>query len=77
MGKRQAGYPFHFEDECLHNVKPGEPFFVLRGQDEMAPDLVETWARQAELLKIAPEKVIEARKVAAEMRDWKPRRLPT
>lgn len=35
-----------FEDSCLDNTKPGEPIFVLRAHDKIAPLAVYAWVRE-------------------------------
>ena len=57
-------------DACLAKVKPGEPIFVLRSQDCLAPELVEIWAKKALGLGCPMEKVQEAKEVARTMRNW-------
>lgn len=64
------------DDKCLAKVQPGEPIFVLRGQDLLAPLLVREWASLAELRGCAPEKVAEARECAAAMERWPTRKYP-
>ena len=34
-------------DQCLAKLHPGEPFFVLRGQDILAADAVDAWLTAA------------------------------
>jgi hypothetical protein len=60
-----------FRDGCLSRVRPDEPIFVLRAQDVFAPEVVECWADHVEGAagEDAP-KVVEARKLAAQMREW-------
>ena len=35
---------FKGSDACLANVKGDEPIFVLRAQDQLAPNAVKAWA---------------------------------
>lgn len=35
-----------FEDSCLDNTKPGEPIFVLRAHDKLAPPTVRDWIQR-------------------------------
>lgn len=62
--------------ECLKNAADDEPIFVLRAQDCIADMLVDCWAKcmQNDLGEDHP-KVIGAKKVAAEMRAWKFRKI--
>ena len=55
---------------CLGKAAVDEPVFVLRAQDKLAPVLVEEWASLAELHGTPPAKVIGARQLAREMRNW-------
>lgn len=65
-----------FYDPCLVEVKPGEPIFVLRGEDKLAADLVRLWADDAEKGGETKEKVAEARALADEMEKWAKRTEP-
>jgi hypothetical protein len=57
---------------CLNKAHEDEPVFVLRANDPIAPEAVETWARQAELSGAhEPHKIVEARALAQTMRDWR------
>jgi len=47
-----------------------EPVFILRGQDIIAPQIVELWAITAGFVHAGQPKVESARRVAAEMRAW-------
>jgi len=62
--------------DCLDRLASGEPYFVLRAQDRLAPELIETWAVEAELNDCPPQKVASARAVAKAMRGWRKRKLP-
>lgn len=63
--------------DCLVGLADGEPYFVLRGQDLFAAQLVENWARNVELHGTTPaEKVAEARNVAQAMREWPKKKVP-
>ncbi len=48
----------------------GEPIFILRGQDALAPQVVDLWALSASMLHTDSKKVKSAHKVADEMRKW-------
>ena len=61
---------------CLGKAADDEPVFVLRAQDKLAPGLIELWAEGAEGHRCAPEKVAEARALAARMRAWPNRKYP-
>jgi hypothetical protein len=54
----------------IERLTDGEPYFVLRAQDRLAPELVEAWAIEAELNGCAPAKVKDAREIAKAMRNW-------
>lgn len=63
--------------DCYAKLAPGEPFFVLRGQDAEAADLVELWALRAKATGTChPDKINEAMAVAEEMRRWPKRKSP-
>jgi hypothetical protein len=62
--------------DCLNKLAPGEPYFVLRGQDLLAPELVEAWAIEAELNGCPPAKIADARAIAKAMRRWSKRKMP-
>jgi hypothetical protein len=62
--------------DCLERLAPGEPYFVLRAQDELAPELIEAWAIEAELNDCPPDKVASARAIAKAMRGWTKRKMP-
>ncbi len=49
---------------------------MLRAQDELAPELIEAWAVEAELNGCPPAKVADARAIAAAMRRWRKRKMP-
>lgn len=62
---------------CLGKAADDEPVFVLRGQDVIAPAIVEAWADLAESVgSIGANKLLEARMVARKMREWPNRKLP-
>ena len=71
--KREDGT---FQDTCLDKVKPGEPIFVLRAQDKLAPALVRLWAERAAVNGCDPAKVLEAGDISREMEKWEPRKFP-
>lgn len=61
---------------CLGKARPDEPVFILRAQDILAADLVDTWATQAQLLGCPWDKVREAKELAQAMREWPQRKNP-
>lgn len=74
MGKRNDDGSWH--DACLTKLKPGEPFFVLRGQDELASALVRTWAWRARMYGLPTDRFDEAMATADAMEAWLPRKMP-
>lgn len=66
MGKRLVDGSW--EDSCLANLKDGEPFFALRGNDALAAGIVDLWAAMAALHGIHVGKCAEAFDCAQEMR---------
>lgn len=62
--------------DCSERLVDGEPYFVLRAQDMLAPELVEAWAVEAELNGCPKGKVADARAIAAAMRKWRKRKMP-
>jgi hypothetical protein len=67
-----------FKDTCktLKKVDKDEPIFVLRGQDKLAPALVEAWAALAEEHGVDSDRIREATSCANQMRFWQPRKFP-
>lgn len=61
---------------CFNKAFDGEPIFILRGQDLIAPGLVLQWANRAAKNGTPAEKVEEARKIAAAMEAWPVRKYP-
>jgi hypothetical protein len=57
-------------DSCLQKAGDDEPIFVLRAQDELAPDIVSEWANRALAHGSPIAKVQEARELARRMREW-------
>ena len=68
MGRRKEDGTW--EDSCLEKLKPGEPFFVLRAQDLLAPEIVREWATRAHTAGTPREKVIEAFETSKRMEEW-------
>lgn len=64
--------------DCYEKGKAnGEPVFTLRAKDKLAPGIIEIWADLAAKHGADPEKVAEARQIAAEMREWPDTQFPT
>ena len=72
-------------DEDLGRLKPGEPFFVLRGQDLFGAFAVGCWIMALEqwfrILGTEPNaqaraKLDKARKIQAAMKAWRPQKTP-
>ena len=64
-------------DPCLDKLKPGEPFFVLRGQDMLAPDVIQIWVeRAAESGQLSERKFEEVISIIMAMENWPNRRMP-
>lgn len=61
---------------CLGKAADDEPVFILRAQDMLAADLVETWAVQANLVGCNWDKVRDAKELAQKMREWPRRKNP-
>lgn len=74
MGQKAADGTFVCR--CLDNVQPGEPFFVLRGQDLLAPYIVMMYANLMRLLGRPTEKILGAEAVAKMMEAWPNRKMP-
>lgn len=55
---------------CYDKADQDEPLFVVRAQSKNAPEYVELWAHQAEVMGVNAEKVKGARDVAEDMRKW-------
>jgi hypothetical protein len=54
----------------------GEPLFVLRAQDVLAPALVRIWAHAAAICRAPDAKVAEALAIADAMEAWPHRKVP-
>jgi hypothetical protein len=61
---------------CLGRAADDEPVFVLRAQDKLADQLVDSWADLVELGRGPSAKVVEARELAEAMRAWPSRKFP-
>lgn len=79
---RELGWPMVEPEptpvfDCIADLKDGEPYFVLRGQDELASSSVRVWARSAAMLNTCPtEKIQSALAVAEAMERWPGRKEP-
>ena len=67
-----AGHP----GQAIVAEEDNEPTFTLRGQDLLAPAIVEAWARAAEGEGVSAEKVAGAREIAEAMMKWRPKKVP-
>ena len=63
-------------DQTMERINEDEPIFILRGQDCLAPMVVEEWCELAAKLKVDPKKILDAYQCADAMRKWSNRRLP-
>jgi hypothetical protein len=61
---------------CFEKAADDEPIFVLRGQDVLAPMVVEYWAELAAKLRVNPPKILEAYQCAQAMREYERRKVP-
>lgn len=55
---------------CLAKAASDEPIFVLRAQDELAPDIVRMWAQEAAREGTSEAKCREALELADRMEVW-------
>jgi hypothetical protein len=62
--------------EVLKKLKPGEPFFIVCGQDKLAPATVRFWANEAEKIGTGDAKVANARACATAMMQHRPIKMP-
>lgn len=63
----------YIADELMHGclaLHSGEPFFVLRGQDRLAPQMIGEWIKAAELSGTPEHKLDLARQVQESMERW-------
>jgi hypothetical protein len=60
----------------LDKMDEAEPFFILRGQDAFAGELVRRWADLAESAGVPGFKVENARQCARAMRNWPTKKIP-
>jgi hypothetical protein len=64
------------DEAALTPIAPGEPIFVLRATDKLAPRLVRQWARLAASHGCGAAKVAEAEACAEAMERWPHRAYP-
>ena len=77
MGTKQHEVNLMLEGRgCLGKAASDEPIFILRGQDKLAPDLIEQWANMAYEMGCPAAKVQEAHDLADQMRNWHLRKYP-
>lgn len=62
--------------DCLKTLKDDEPFFILRGQDRLAPAAIDEWVRRAKINKVPHDKVMAAMMCAEAMRAYPGRKVP-
>lgn len=60
----------------LQSMPPDEPVFVLRAQDRLAADVVDTWCDHAEIAGVRSGKVAEGRDCGRDMRAWPTTKTP-
>jgi hypothetical protein len=76
LGDQKALPISFFEFDCIHKLQPGEPYFVLRGQDATASGVVRRWIEIAQRNKVNPEKIASALAVAEAMERYPHSRKP-
>jgi archaellum component FlaC len=64
---REAGLR---SNPCIEKAGEGEPTFMLRAKDMLAPECVREWAFRAKRAGSPKDKVDDARRIADEMEDW-------
>lgn len=52
------------------SLDDGEPVFILRGRDMLAPDMVREWAYHARRIGVNEPKLDDARRIADQMEQW-------
>jgi hypothetical protein len=62
--------------DCYAKLPDNEPYFVLRAQDSEAADIVELWALRAQAAGCNSDKVLDAKNLADEMRNWHSKKKP-
>lgn len=75
-GKGEGMTPKEGIRYLLEQVPEGEPVFILRGRDSLAPETIEHWGVLASKFNVPVEKIVQASDVAEAMRKYPPHRLP-
>lgn len=71
------GRPDSTDWAYLLKLKPGEPFFILRAQDLMAPALVRLWCDlNIHNMGLPRERILDSRAIALAMEQWPHRKWP-
>lgn len=60
----------------IGKLKPGEPIFILRGQDQIAAEVIRFWARRATQEGVDAAKVADALDDAKAFDAWPTKKLP-
>lgn len=47
-------------DQVLAKVRDDEPIFVIRGQDKLAPEIVQAWIEAAVMEGVRTDKIVSA-----------------
>jgi hypothetical protein len=68
--KDQTETPLRHRDPCADKAAPDEPIFTVRAHDQLAPEIVRTWAKRAHEAGSPAAKVEEALRIAAAMETW-------
>lgn len=65
-------------DRCLMKLKPGEPFFVYRGQDSLAPGAIKYWLSMIENTgtRLSEERIREISDIVRAMESYPDRKVP-
>jgi hypothetical protein len=64
-------------DPCINAAAEDEPIFVLRANDELAPDVVRYWVHLSMEQELHADKLDEARHWADVMAEWKAAQVGT
>lgn len=62
--------------DCYERLDPDEPYFLLRGQDVLAPAVVRRWMMLAAEAGVSHEKLAEADRLAYDMERYQGRKVP-
>ncbi len=63
-------------DQIKACLERGEPVFILRAQDMLAPALVRAWIALAETHGVSPKKLMSAQTIVWAMEKWPNRKIP-